>query len=230
MILWMLILHEDLSKEADVVAEALREVYRLDSQIEEIDLTTLFSPVPNLSNGYFDSGGNLYRELKDLEASVLVLTPKDLYMNTGNVFNPEDDWVFGYQLEFFYVVSTARLRDTDSKPSTEVRVSKELYHNRVKTVALHEIGHNVVKAHHLRDAFWVNAQNGRKLNLGAHCTDYSCLMYESVDIIAPDPSLGYLEIGGEKRYDAGLDQLLQRMYPNMLCKPCLKSVDLSEIN
>ncbi len=226
----MIILHEYLPKEADVVAEALRKVYRLDSQIEEIDLTTLFSPVPNLLNGYFDSGGNLYRPLKNLEASVLVLTPKDLYMNTGNVFNPEDDWVFGYQLEFFYVVSTARLRNKNSNPTNKLEVEKELYYKRVKTVALHEIGHNVVKAPHLRDATWVNAQNGRVLNLGAHCTDSSCLMYESVDIIPPDPSLGYLQIGEEKRYDAGLDQLLQRMYPNMLCEPCLKSVDLSEIN
>ncbi len=56
--------------------------------------------------------------------------------------------------------------------------------------------------------------------LGPHCVDHSCAMYEVVDVTAPPPDEGHLQLGEERFYDAGMDEHLQRLredwfFPNV---------------
>ncbi len=96
-------------------------------------------------------------------------------------------------------------------------------------MAVHEIGHTIVDKRHMEEATWVNVQDNRSLSLGKHCMDNTCAMYEVVDLRAPHPEEGYMQLGPEKRFDAGLDDLIGRMDPDRyLCKSCLSSIQIDE--
>ena len=116
------------------------------------------------------------------------------------------------------VVSTARLKGKES-------VSQEHYLRRVELIAVHEVGHDLIQASHYRNTTWVNTGTGYRFSLGPHCTDNQCGMYEIVDIKAPPASEGYLRLGRERRYDAGLDDVLERMHPDFLCGRCSSSIE-----
>jgi predicted Zn-dependent protease len=109
------------------------------------------------------------------EKKVLVLTHRDIYANNSS---KNDDWIFGYCSGNLTLASTARMKRFDSQPSSVLEVPEELYFRRLETLAIHEIGHGVVRAPHLQLATWVNAQSGGELWLGMHCTDNTCVMYE----------------------------------------------------
>lgn len=57
-------------------------------------------------------------------------------------------------------------------------------------------------------------------------------MYEIVDIKAPKPEDGYLQLGAgtelEKRFDAGLDNVIARLNNNWFCDPCKAGIKIHE--
>lgn len=158
--------------------------------------------------------------------AVLVLTPKDLYVTTES---KDDDWLFGYNIGKVSVVSNARMKRHDDQPSNKVEVADELYLKRVIVLALHEIGHDIVKGNHFQSAVWINSQTGYELPLGPHCIDNRCAMYEVVSIKTPSREEGHLRLGKEMRFDAGLDDVISKLNQTYLCDKChdSKKIDSS---
>ena len=231
----MLILHENMPEESVAVAEALKGVYGIDSLIESLILDGVFIPVPEF-NAYQSSELNVALALKKFREqnenrigkAALILTPKDLYMgdDMGHL-SRDDDWGFAYNYGDFSVLSSARMKSEDGKPSDKLQVDKELYLKRLAVMGVHEVAHDVVRADHLQPAFWVNETTGHKMRLGPHCTDNTCALYEVVDVKAPKPEQGHLRLGTEKKFDAGLDDVLQRLRPDYLCNDCRSSIKIS---
>ena len=118
------------------------------------------------------------------------------YKKEGN--SEQDDWIFGFHAGNLMVVSSARMKGPDNKPRDRLEVPEELYLARVVFTGIHEIGHDVVKAGHYLPAVWINARTGHRLEMGPHCTDNGCVMYEVVDIVAPPPEEGYMLLGDKK--------------------------------
>jgi hypothetical protein len=217
----MIIVHEDLTKEAERIAQRFRRIYGFDSKLINRDLTPAFV---GIFNGFWDSSEQLKKLLREYaNKKILVITPKDIYAN--NV-SQKDDWLFGYCSGDLTLVSTARMKRFDNKPSVTLEVPEEQYMKRLEALAVHEIGHDVVKAHHFQQASWVNGQTGYELHLGPHCTDNTCVMYEIVDITAPSREEGHMQLGTEKKYDAGLDDVLGRLGPNWFCDKCKSSIEI----
>ncbi len=221
----MIIVHEGLAKEAERVAQRVREVYGFDSNLADRDLSPAFARIPEF-DGFWSSDYQLKNFLVDYDSKkVLVITPRDIYAN--NV-SQNDDWIFGYCSENLKLASTARMKRFDNKPSATLVVPEEQYLKRLEMLAIHEIGHDAVKAPHFQLAVWVNEQIGHELWLGYHCTDNTCVMYEIVDIKAPPKEEGYMRLGTEKRYDAGLDDALERLNPQWFCDRCKQSIIIDE--
>lgn len=221
----MIIVHESLTKEAERIAHRFREVYGFDSNLVEMDLTSAFTPVTRFE-GFWHFNENIEKFLVEYGGkAVQVLTPRDIYVNDAS---QNDDWIFGYCLGKLTVCSTARMKRGDNKPSATLEVSEELYLKRLEILAVHEIGHDVVTAPHFKMATWVNSQTGHELGLGPHCTDNTCVMYEVVDIKAPLREEGYMRLGAQKKYDAGLDDVLGRMNPKWFCDICRPSIKIGK--
>ncbi len=226
----MLIVHENMPGEASIIAGALRDAYGIGSDIEHVNLEGVFTPIPEFG-GYLASGVQVTLALQKFKSergkgvgkATLVLTPRDLY--SGND-SREDDWIFGYNIGDISVASSARMKRPDGQPSSDVQVERDLYLRRLKVLAVHEIGHDVVQGEHLQLATWVNVQTGHELWLGRHCTDNTCVMYEVADIRTPKPTEGYIRLGTEKRFDAGLDEVIQRLRPDYLCGDCRDAVKI----
>ena len=118
----------------------------------------------------------------------------------------------------------------DSEPSEKIEVDFDLYIKRLEALCIHEIGHDVVRerAQHYQEAVWINAKTGHRLGLGLHCTDNKCVMYEVVDINAPPAEQGYMQLGEDKKYDAGLDEVIARLHDGGLCTRCKEAVRVDE--
>lgn len=222
----MIILHENLGYEASKIAEAIKKVYGINSEIKDVNLDGVFKPIPEF-DGYWHSSKNITDTTDDnfKGKAILLITDRNLYF--GNK-SKEDDWIFGYCSGNLSVISVARMKRPDSRPSNILKIPTNLYLKRITALALHEIGHDVVKAKHFKPAIWVNAITGHTLHLGQHCTDNNCVMYEIVDIKAPPKEEGYMQLGNEKHYDAGLDDVLERINPDWFCQRCLASIHIDD--
>lgn len=219
----MIIIHEGLAKEAERIAQRFREVYGFDNKLVGMDLTQAFVQIPEF-NGFWGSYYQLKKFLEEYAGKkVLILTPRDIYAN--NV-SQNDDWLFGYCSENLTLVSTARMKRFDSKPGTTLEIPEGLYLKRLEVLAIHEVGHDVVHAPHFQLATWVNDQTGHELPLGKHCKDNTCVMYEIVDIRTPPKEVGHMRLGTEKKYDAGLDDVLERLNPKWFCDKCRPSIKI----
>lgn len=142
----------------------------------------------------------------------LFLVPEELYLFDKDC-DEDEDWAFGYAEGKHAFVSVLRLH---------ARTQKQ-YRQRLLAIALHEIGHTFSPSpDHYQTAYWVNAE-GHQQWLGQHCTNPRCIMYEVVDLFSPKKNEGYLKLGKEKRYDAGLDDLIERRYKKWFCKECQES-------
>lgn len=219
----MIIVHEGLAKESEIVADRLKKLYGLDCRLFEKDLTSAFVKIPKF-NGFRTSSQSVGQFLKDFAGErILVVTDKDIYSDDES---QDDDWMLGYYANRYMLalISTARMKRFDNKLSKVLKVPDELYAKRLGLLAVHEVGHGIVDAPHFKLAKWVNGKTGHELWLGNHCTDNSCVMYEAVDIRAPPKEEGYLLLGDEKRYDAGLDDILERINPNWFCERCISSI------
>ena len=228
----MLIVHENMFEEASVIAEVVNNTYGIESSIKSIDLRDVFIPIPEF-DGYLIFINEVELALRKflaeigsgIEKAVFVLTPRDLFLEKGS---RDDDWVFGYNSGKNSVVSVARLKREDNRPSDTLQVHKDLYRARLKLLGVHEIGHDIVKGKHMQSATCVNAKTGYESSLGAHCTDNTCVMYEVIDIKTPKSNEGYMVLGTEKRFDAGLDDLILGLRADYLCSDCGNSVKIDE--
>ena len=86
----------------------------------------------------------------------------------------------------------------------------------------------LLQAKHYKMAAWVSKRTNVPLVLGDHCTDNACVMYEIVDINAPPKEEGYMLLGDEEKYDAGLDDVLTRIYSQWFCRKCLDAIVIDE--
>jgi len=221
----MIIVHENLTEESEEIARVFREVYGFDSVLHNRDLTSAFLPIPQF-NGFWCSENELYEHLNEFDRKkFLVVTPRDVYAGDES---KEDDWIFGYKWGNLTLASTARMKREDNLPSDELVVPREKYIKRLEVLAIHEVGHEVVKAKHFKDAVWVNAKTGHQLSLGPHCTDNTCVMYEVVDINSPPKEEGYMLLGDEMKYDNGLNQVVERLTPDWFCGRCKESIAIDE--
>jgi len=221
----MIILHENLQKEAERVASTFEEVYKIKSELLNESLEGIFKPIPEFE-GFSESADKIWYVLKSiLNKAVLVITDRDIYADNKS---KEDDWVFGYCVGNLSLASLSRLKRQDSQPSRKIEIPMESYLKRIDLLSLHEIGHDVVKAKHFELAKWINAKTGKELALGHHCTDNKCAMYEIVDVNSPPKEQGYMLLGNQRVYDAGIENILERIYPNWFCNRCSESIVIDE--
>jgi hypothetical protein len=213
----MILVHEHMPREAEDTAIVLKEVYGIESVLIEDSLDKVFVPIPEFQ-GFVQSYYELIDHFKIAASKkLMVLTPKDIYISNQN---KDDEWIFGYQVANLAVISTARMKRSDSQPSSILEVPYELYKKRLQYLAIHELGHDIIQAQHFRPASWVNAKTGNVVALGDHCTDNGCVMYEINDIQSPAPETGYLLLGDEQRFDSGLDPTIARLGPDWFCRRC----------
>jgi predicted Zn-dependent protease len=224
----MILLHETvMTVEASHLKNEIEAVFSIPVRTEDYDLERFFFAMPEF-------GGYHYRPKIDVlthefpGTAVLVLTCRDLYDHGES---KDDEWVFGgyFRDGEVSVAATARLLGQDNKPRKLRQVELELYLRRLTLLAIHELGHGLVTdAPHQKRAAWVNLRSGIIVELGKHCDDNSCVMYESVDLTAPVPAEGYLQLDNEYRFDAGLDQHLSRIRKDWFCPRCRNHLTVAE--
>jgi len=218
----MIILYEISDKEANYVAKILGKVYNIPVQLQKKDLSKWFKPLPKF-NAYWDSSKIIAEKIRQQfsNTAVMILTNRDLYFGDHSA---DDEWIFGYCIKNIQVLSTARMKGNDYRPAPKLMVYNDKYMKRFVTMAIHELGHDVVSVKLMKKAYWVNASDNKKYPLGKHCTNNQCVMYEVVEVRTPPASVGYLLIGKEKKYDAGLDEHILRIYNDWFCDDCKKSI------
>jgi len=211
----MLILHEGLSEEATLLANTLMRELDIFCETQLMDFSEFFFPIQQFEG--YNYSIDMFKQKLGKDKAKLILTGKDIYYKT---ISKDDDWIFAENNENITVISTARLKRYDDEPSCNIEVPKGIYFKRLSHIVLHEIGHDIIKGKHMRDAVWVNAQTGYQINLEEHCPDNRCIMYQVAGINTPLPEEGHMLVGGEKRYDTGLDELIARAYANKFCENC----------
>lgn len=211
----MIIIHENLESEAKIIAEGIKKIFPFQIEIISSNFSEkILTPIENFE-GYLIPQNKVISKELDSTKRFILLTEKDIYYAKNS---KEDDWIFAYEYDELsetpIIISTARLR----------KEPIENFERRLEMLAIHEIGHEVVKSAHLKEAFWVNQETRYRLSLGSHCPNNSCALYEMTDIDTPPKSVGYLEIGGEKRYDSGIDEIIKRLPPGFFCDKCASSL------
>jgi predicted Zn-dependent protease len=187
----MILLHEQMQMEATHLKPIIEDVFGVPVHTLGDDLDRFFVQLPKFEGYLCDLRLNvLYQEFP--RSAVLLLIRRDLYMDLES---REEGWVLGVNLGPFSVVSTARLMGSDNSPRMSLAVDEDLYLRRVALMAVHELGHDLVRqVHHYIDVTWVSLRTKHEQKLGPHCPDNSCAMYEVVDITAPPPEEGYLTL------------------------------------
>lgn len=211
----MIILHDNLPIESIRISNTLTNVYGFENEIIDIKLSKFFIPI---EHGFLFDFSRKFRYNKN----VLVVTQRDLYADDKS----EENWVFGTTDENIAIVSTTRLKRNDGKKSNRLCVNKEKYLRRLEYIAVHEIGHSVVKSNKFEETTCVNAETGNALECGPHCPNNNCAMYLSIDIESSDKE--YTIVGGIRKYDAGIDYILDRIQDNWLCDSCQGHVKLGK--
>lgn len=180
--MYTVLFERGLEKEAKTVRNALRKVYGVKCATEESDLSGLLRWGKIL-------GGYVIRRTKKFKNKI-ALTKKELFPYGSK--SKADDWIFGYSTnQKSFIISVKRLK-SDPK----------LYRKRLESIAVHELGHWLVKhTKHYKLFVWVNPKTGHRLNLGMHCMDKRCVMSQTVDI-------------------RQLDAHLKNAYKGYFCKKC----------
>lgn len=217
----MIILHENSLEEAVFVQKRMGE-FGVACEIRAIDLSNMYR-----SSDKFPGFVRKSREdhVKILgEKTVIVITSRDVHASDN-----DDSWVFGYCMMDLtkrpdeaqtplFVVCTFRMKDQSLHADSRLNAA---YFECVFGVAIHEIAHVAVTEQSLKPAYWVG-KNGFVQELGLHCVDRRCMLYQSVDL--HDPTDGVLRIGEIDTTDAGLLSLIARRYPSYFCPTCLPQV------
>jgi predicted Zn-dependent protease len=213
----MILLHERMNGEAIHLKKLIEEVFAIPVRLLEDRLDRLFVPLPKFE-GYLCEPKTILLKQEFPDTAVFLLTQRDLY---GGDASKDDEWMFGGNFDQFSVVATARLMGRDSTPRSTLALDRDVYLRRLSLMTIHELGHDLIKnAPHHQEASWVNIRSGTSMPLGRHCDDNSCAMYEVVDISAPTRDEGYLELGNQCVYDAGVDEHLGRLRVDWFCARC----------
>jgi predicted Zn-dependent protease len=224
----MLILYENQSEEAKAIKEAIEKTLKIKARIEQKDLTFLFEPIPKF-NGFWHSSDKIARRLSEKEKTIMVLTSKDIYFEDNS---KEDDFCFAYTVPSTRradtVISTARLTGKDDSSREKRTIPKELYFQRLVAMAIHEICHDIVRGSHLKETIWTNSQTEYSLNTGLHCPNNNCVFYQVAGVRTPTPLEGHILVGGEKKFDTGLDDLIKRLNPEYFCDDCKKTIKVGK--
>ena len=228
----MLIFHENMPLEATETEKTLLYRLGIPSRLINGNLGPIVKYTPN--NGiYMFKQKKMEKILPEIRRiPTLIYTNRDIY-DTDVAFDAENTWLYGFDEvgPNQNVVSVASLKGHNSDKVQERRsVTKNRYLKRVITSGFHELGHKIVKGNgkHFEEAFYVNEKEGIKEPLNPHCPDLKCIMYEAIDMHAPKNGYEYLLIGNEKRFDAGNEEQLDRMYPEWFCKDCRDSIVIEE--
>lgn len=238
----MIIVHENLEREANAVAEALGHHFNINSTIRNEEHPELFRKIDLegfIGDCYATHLVRLQEYLNSLgNHAAMLITSRDFYHDY--VKSQKDDWVLGSNYGLMNFASVARLRGKNGNPSQKIEVPIEKYLRRVNALCLHEVGHDIVdsrQAKHMKMASWAPI-DGEALPLGMHCTDNRCLMYEVVDVKTPPREEGCLTLADkmpdgtfgntEERYDAGLDECIDRQYDTLLCGRCRDCVNIGK--
>lgn len=217
------VLHHSLPDEAEVARRHISRVLGSPVEIQEQDTDGFFGEVHGAACAGYSYGRAWEILAKERpNETVLVLTTRDLV----DASRPEDPeaWLFGCTVLTHSVLSVARLRTVDGRP-TSARADPTRYAGRVAVMAVHEVGHVVFRgARHYWPAFCVVVKRRDDPDsLGDHCDDNTCVMYEVIDIRTPPVGESYLELRGNAlpiRTDAGLDEHMERMGVPHLCARC----------
>ena len=226
----MIIVHENLNEEANRIAKAIEEAFGVKSRIENQNIEEVLTHIPEFNGYTFKSWElpqtRLSKVISEGKAALL-LTSRDLFYQ---IVSRNDDWIFGAcdPNNALSIASTARMKRFDNKPSEKLEVPLDRYFKRLITMSVHEVKHGTPDAEHYQPAVWVNSKTGYELPLGLHCTDNRCAMYEVVDVIAPPTNEGFMRLGNEIRYDAGLDNVIDKLHPHLFCERCRSSIKIDE--
>lgn len=220
----MILLHEHMTEEAESLKKLIEDLFEFPVLLVDDDLDQLFIPIPQFDGYHYTPEIDLLFQ-RFGNAIAMILTPRDIY---GGAKSKDDEWVFGANAGQFSVLATARLMGPDSKPRTSLCIARDLYQRRLSLMTIHELGHDLIKAPHHKNAAWVNVQNGVAMPLGPHCDNNTCAMYEVVDVTTPPREEGYLLLGDERFYDAGMDELLDRLRTDWFCPACKSHIVISD--
>ena len=234
----MIIYHEGLDTETRETARELHERLAIPTRCVPGDLEPVVRYTPNRGIYMFLQRGRgrergfsrIFPGVKHIPT--LVYTGRDLY-DRDVPFDPGTTWIYGYDEggPNLMVVSSARLKGIDSKqPRQHLHrgVPRELYIKRMVPSAFTMLGHKIVKGGHLQEASYVNDEMGLNEPLGPHCPDPDCLMSPVIDLRAPANGHEYALIGGEKRFNAGNDDQLERLYDEWFCPTCRGAMQIGE--
>jgi predicted Zn-dependent protease len=220
----MILLHERMNEDAEHVKTVIEDLFEIPVSLVEDNLDQLFTPIPQFQGYYYVPKTDLLSQRVGATITV-ILTPRDIY---GGDKSKDDEWAFAANVGQFSVLATARLMGPDNTPRSSLCVERNLYLRRLSLMTVHELGHDLIKAPHYKNAAWVNVQNGISMPLGPHCDDNSCAMYEVVDVITPPRDEGHLLLGDERLYDAGMDEHLARLRADWFCSRCRDHIVISD--
>ena len=180
--IYTILFEKGLDKEARIVKNVLKKVYGIKCIEKEDDLSGVVRYDKKL-------GGNVVRRTK-MFRNHIALTKKELFAYGAK--SRKDDWIFGYSTDKkYFTISVKRLK---SNPA--------LYKERLESIAVHELGHSLVKrTKHYKMFVWKDEKTGHRLVLGMHCPDKRCVMAQTVDL-------------------RELDKQLRIIYKGYFCKKC----------
>jgi predicted Zn-dependent protease len=221
----MILVHNEMNEEAEHLRHSIESVFGIAVRPVTGDTDNFLWPMPEWEG--FSALPNIPRLDQTFpRTAVLLLTSRDIFANTNSI---DDDWLFGINLGSCITVATARIQGPDARPRFTRSVDKKVYLRRLSLVAMHEVGHELLKtAPHHQETAWINGNTGDRLDLGPHCDDNTCAMYQSVDISAPHPSEGYVEMGERRLFDAGLDDHLTRLRTEWFCTRCSDYLEIPD--
>ena len=224
----MIIIHENLEKEAKSIAKALKSVYKIPVEVCSRTTDEFFIPMHGMNGISADSLDNIRDFAKN--RAIFAITNKDLYFSEN-----EDEWAWGCNEDGLSIISTARLKREDDNPSDSLEVPENKYLKRLETVAINLAGQDFIspRAMHFVDFKGVYlekfGQESYTEKLGSNCPDDKCIMYQNTDIKNPLHQNSYMLVGDEIRYNGGLDENIEKMYPDLFCKSCRDSIRTPEI-
>lgn len=180
-----------LKKDAEYLERNIEEVFGIEIEIG------LAGKLPLKYNkrvdGYEPAGGN-----------GIFLIQKDLFMPGAR--SSEDDYIYGYASGDAFFISVARLKSRKDEPSKKLEVSKLKYYQRIKWVAIHELGHELIKNQkHYKEYVITNPITKYKTKTGKHCTDPKCIMSQADDLKM-------------------LDNKIKQTYDGKFCEKCKISI------
>lgn len=218
------------------LAGELEKLFSLPVRVVNGNLESIAKSTPSRSGIFIPRQKELEEIFPDVATiPTIVLTERDLFDIDPECEQPS--WLYGDVNGNVQTTSTRRIRTWDGSPSEEIEVPEDFYLKRILSTVIHEMGHDIVKGKHFKEALSVNAKTGEEYPLGPHCDDPRCVMYEVIAIRSPDPEDSYMilreelpdgSVRDEKRFDAGNDDQLERMHEDWFCKRCREAIEIGD--